>query len=157
VDDLDDTIKIIRSAIHGLREYDRSRRGSGLRAQAVAATERATESLGCTPALRMTGLLDTVVSADQAEQLLAALGEALSNAARHAHGGTVDVTVEVTDTELRLRVADNGRGIHPAVTRRSGLANLGKRAEELGGSFRVSANQPSGTAVEWIVHLSPNC
>ncbi|MGW7821573.1 GAF domain-containing protein [Streptomyces puniciscabiei] len=154
VDDLDDTIKIIRSTIYGLREHGQSRRGSGLRAELVAATERATESLGFTPALRMTGLLDTVVSADRAEQLLAVLGEALSNAARHAHAGTVHVTVGVTDTELKLRVADNGRGIDPAVTRRSGLANLRKRAEELGGSFSVSANQPSGTVVDWVIPLA---
>ncbi|MFE8946880.1 GAF domain-containing protein [Streptomyces sp. NPDC007856] len=154
VDDLDDTIKIIRSTIYALREHDHSRRGSGLRAQLVAATERATESLGFTPALRMTGLLDTAVSADQAEQLLAVLGETLSNAARHAHAGTVDVTAEVTDTKLKLRVADNGRGIDPAITRRSGLANLHNRAEELGGSFSLSANQPSGTVVEWVVPLS---
>ncbi|MGV9245383.1 sensor histidine kinase [Streptomyces sp. NPDC003710] len=154
VDDLDDTIKIIRSTIYALREHDQSRRGSGLRARLVAATERATESLGFTPALRMTGLLDTAVSADQAEQLLAVLGEALSNAVRHAHASTVDVTVEVTQTELKLRVSDNGRGIDPTVTRRSGMANLHKRAEELGGSFSASANQPSGTVVEWIVPLS---
>ncbi|MGW2745569.1 sensor histidine kinase [Streptomyces sp. NPDC001450] len=153
VDDLDDTIKIIRSTVYALREHDQSR-GSGLRAQLVAATERAAESLGFAPALRMTGLLDTAVSAEQAEQLLAVLGEALSNAARHAHAGTVDVTVEVTDTELKLRVADNGRGIDPAATRRSGLANLRRRAEELGGTFSVSASRPSGTVVEWAVPIS---
>ncbi|WP_330340279.1 sensor histidine kinase [Streptomyces sp. NBC_00557] len=154
VNDLDDTIKIIRSTIYGLREHDQTRHGSGLRAQLVAATEQATELLGFAPALRMTGLLDTAVSADQAEQLLAVLGEALSNAARHAHATSVDVGVEVTDSALRLHVADNGRGIDPAITRRSGLANLRKRAEELGGSFSVSANQPSGTVVEWVVPLS---
>ncbi|WP_254886074.1 GAF domain-containing sensor histidine kinase [Streptomyces sp. NA02950] len=154
VDDLDDTIKIIRSTVYALREHDHSRRGSGLRAQLVTAAERATASLGCTPALRMTGLLDTAISAKQAEQLLAVLGEALSNAARHAHATTVDVTVEATDASLKLCVADNGRGIDPAISRRSGLANLRKRAEELGGSFGISANQPSGTVVEWVVPLS---
>ncbi|MEU0830306.1 GAF domain-containing protein [Streptomyces sp. NPDC005969] len=151
VNDLDDTIKIIRSTIYGLREHDRTRRGSGLRAQLVAATERATESLGFAPALRMTGLLDTAVSAEQTEQLLAVLGETLSNAARHAHATTVDVSVEVTDAALQLRVADNGRGIDPVVTRRSGLANLRRRAEEMGGTFGLSSNQPSGTVVEWVV------
>ncbi|MER6126395.1 GAF domain-containing protein [Streptomyces sp. NPDC001795] len=155
VDDLDDTIKIIRSTIYALRERDQARRGSGLRAQLVAATERATESLGFAPALRMTGLLDTAVSAEQAEQLLAVLGEALSNAARHAHATTVDVSVEVTDAALRLRVADNGHGIDPAVTRRSGLANLHGRAEEMGGTFSLTSNQPSGTVLEWGVPLSP--
>ncbi|MGW4560832.1 GAF domain-containing protein [Streptomyces sp. NPDC004561] len=154
VDDLDDTIKIIRSTIYGLREHDRARGGSGLRAQLVAATERATEALGFAPALRMTGLLDTTVSAEQAEQLLAVLGEALSNAARHAHATGIDISVEVTDMALKLRVADNGRGIDPSVTRRSGLANLRQRAEEMGGTFALSANHPSGTAVEWAVPLS---
>ncbi|UFR06936.1 sensor histidine kinase [Streptomyces sp. Go40/10] len=154
VNDLDGTIKIIRSTIYGLRENDQIRRGSGLRAQLVAATERATESLGFAPALRMTGLLDTAVSAEQAEQLLAVLGEALSNAARHANATSVDVGVEATDSALRLHVADNGRGIDPEVTRRSGLANLRKRAEEMGGTFSLSANPPSGTVVEWVVPLS---
>ncbi|MET8765695.1 GAF domain-containing sensor histidine kinase [Streptomyces sp. NPDC004658] len=156
VDDLDDTIKIIRSTIYALRERDQSGRRGGLRAQLVTATERATESLGFAPALRMTGLLDTAVSAEQTEQLLAVLGEALSNAARHAYASSVDIGVEVTDTALRLRVADNGRGIDPAVTRRSGLANLRRRAEEMGGAFSLSSNQPSGTIVEWVVPLSSN-
>ncbi|MGW4439776.1 sensor histidine kinase [Streptomyces sp. NPDC004596] len=155
MDDLDDTIKIIRSTIYALRERDQARRGGGLRSQLVAAAERATESLGFAPALRMTGLLDTAVSAEQGEQLLAVLGEALSNAARHAHATAVDVGVEVTDAVLRLRVADDGRGVDPAATRRSGLANLRRRAEELGGSFSLSANEPSGTVVEWTVPLAP--
>ncbi|MGW5661305.1 sensor histidine kinase [Streptomyces sp. NPDC003758] len=153
VDDLDDTIKIIRSTVYALREGDQARRGSGLRAQLVAATERATETLGFAPALRMTGLLDTAVPAEQAEQLLAVLGEALSNTVRHAHASIVDVGVEVTDAALKLRVADNGRGIDPAVTRRSGLANLRRRAEEMDGTLTLSANQPSGTVVEWVVPL----
>ncbi|MGW3355469.1 sensor histidine kinase [Streptomyces bungoensis] len=154
VDDLDDTIKIIRSTIYALREHDQARRGSGLRGQLVAATERATESLGFAPALRMTGLLDTAVSAEQAEQLLAVLGEALSNVARHAEATAVDVGVEVTDAAVRLRVTDDGCGIDPAVTRRSGLANLRRRAEEMGGTFALSANEPCGTVLEWTVPLA---
>ncbi|MCN9244710.1 GAF domain-containing protein [Streptomyces sp. RY43-2] len=152
VDDLDDTIKVIRSTIYALRESDRAR-GSGLRAHLVAATDRAAEALGFAPALRMTGLLDTGVPADYADHLLAVLGEALSNAARHARATSVDVTVETSGTTLRLRVADDGRGIDPAVTRRSGLANLRRRAEDLDGTFTLDANSPSGTVVEWVVPL----
>jgi two-component system, NarL family, sensor histidine kinase DevS len=153
VDDLDDTIKVIRTTIYALREQEQAVRGSGLRPRLVAATERATEVLGFAPALRMTGLLDTDVPADHAEHLLAVLGESLSNAARHARATRVDVSVEVTDTLLRVRVTDNGRGIDPAVTRRSGLSNLRQRAEELGGTFTLGRNQPSGTVAEWVVPL----
>ncbi|MFD6229688.1 GAF domain-containing protein [Streptomyces sp. NPDC060232] len=152
VDDLDDTIKVIRSTIYGLRESDRGR-GGGLRTQLVAATDRAAEALGFAPALRMTGLLDTDVPAEYAAHLLAVLGEALSNAARHADATTVDVTVEATRETLRLRVADNGRGIDPAVTRRSGLANLRQRAEGLGGTLDLSARRPAGTVLTWTVPL----
>ncbi|MEV4257681.1 GAF domain-containing protein, partial [Spirillospora sp. NPDC049652] len=95
VDDLDDTIKVVRSTIYGLRESDRSSGGGGLRGKLVTATGRAAEVLGFTPALRMTGLLDTGVPAGHAECLLAVLGEALSNAARHAGATAVDVGVDV--------------------------------------------------------------
>jgi signal transduction histidine kinase len=101
----------------------------------------------------MTGLLDTLVPQDLAEHLLAVLREALSNAARHAHATTVEVAAEVSDTLVRLRVTDNGRGISPDATRRSGLANLRARAEELGGSFVLGPHHPAGTVVEWSAPL----
>ncbi|MEU2687923.1 ATP-binding protein, partial [Streptomyces hygroscopicus] len=109
--------------------------------------------LGFTPALRMTGLLDTTVPAPHTEHLLATVGETLTNTARHARATSADVTVEVTGTQLRLEVADNGCGVNPATTRRSGLANLQHRAEELGGSFSLRPNKPTGTIVEWTAPL----
>jgi len=152
VDDLDDTIKIIRSTIYALGQ--RGTTGdTRLRTRLVAETGQAAAALGFTPALRMTGLLDTLVADDMADQLLAVLREALANAARHARATAVDVTAEVTPTHLRLRVADNGRGIDPARTRHSGLANLHSRATELGGILTVSPNQPAGALLEWTVPL----
>ncbi|MFF8941604.1 GAF domain-containing protein [Streptomyces sp. NPDC014864] len=153
VDDLDDTIKVIRTTIFGLQHRDRPGRGTGLRARLLTLTDEATTILGFGPSLRMTGLLDTDVPAGHAEHLLAVLREALSNAARHAHASAVEVTAEATDGTLRLSVADNGRGIDPAVTRRSGLANLRSRAEELGGGLEIGPREPSGTVLRWTVPL----
>ncbi len=152
VNDLDETIKVIRSTIYALREQGRPETG-GLRSDLLGEADRAAESLGFTPALRMTGLLDTLVPRHIADHLLAVLREALSNAARHAHATMVEVAAEVADGLVRLRVADNGRGTDPSVTRRSGLANLRSRAEDLGGTFSLSPNQPSGTVLEWAVPL----
>ncbi|WRZ89176.1 GAF domain-containing protein [Streptomyces sp. NBC_01007] len=152
VDDLDDTIKVVRSTIYALRESDRAG-ATGLRARLVTEVGRAAETLGFAPALRMSGLLDTDVPDEQREHLLAVLREALSNAARHAHATAVEVTAEATATTLRLRVADNGRGIGPDVTRRSGLGNISTRAEHLGGSCALTSNQPNGTVLEWTVPL----
>ncbi|WP_460105328.1 GAF domain-containing sensor histidine kinase [Streptomyces sp. YKOK-J1] len=153
VDDLDDTIKIIRSTVFGLQHRDRQQRTGGLRAQLLVVTDEATQSLGFAPALRMTGLLDTEVPDTHAGHALAVLREALSNTARHAGATAVEVTAEAAGRTLRLTVADNGRGIAPAVTRRSGLANLRSRAEELGGTFCVARRDPAGTRLEWTVPL----
>ncbi|MFF4562177.1 GAF domain-containing protein [Streptomyces sp. NPDC001435] len=153
VDDLDDTIKTVRGTIYALRERDRTDGRGGLRAQLLAETDQAAAVLGFTPALRMTGLLDTDVPAGHAEQLLAVLSETLSNAARHAHATAVEVTAETDGRRLRLRVADNGRGLDPTITRRSGLDNLSQRATALGGDFTLTANEPVGTVAEWTVPL----
>lgn len=101
----------------------------------------------------MTGLLDTRVPPEYAEHLVAVLREALSNVARHAGATAVEIAAEVTDTLLRLRVTDDGRGIDPAVTRRSGVSNLRHRAERLGGTLTLGPHRPSGTVVEWAVPL----
>ena len=153
VDDLDDTIKTVRGTIYALRERDRDGARGGLRAKLLAETDQAAEALGFTPALRMTGLLDTDVPTEYADHLVAVLRETLSNAARHAHATQLEVTAETDSRRLQLRVADNGTGIDPAVTRRSGLENLRRRATDLGGSFTVRPNEPSGTVAEWTVPL----
>ncbi|MEW2614791.1 GAF domain-containing protein [Streptomyces sp. NPDC047880] len=153
VDDLDDTIKTVRGTIYALHEHDRADSRGGLRGQLLAETDQAAAVLGFTPALRMTGLLDTGVPAGHAEHLLAVLREALSNTARHAHATAVEVTAETDGSRLHLRVADNGTGIDPAGTRRSGLDNLRRRATDLGGSFTLTPNEPTGTVVDWTVPL----
>ncbi|WP_406472191.1 peroxiredoxin [Streptomyces sp. NBC_01615] len=79
--------------------------------------------------------------------------EALTNAARHAHATAVDISAEATTTHLRLQVTDNGRGIDPTCTRRSGLANLRTRATELGGTLTLASHRPTGTTLEWTVPL----
>jgi two-component system, NarL family, sensor histidine kinase DevS len=84
--------------------------------------------------------------------MLSALREALSNAARHAAAGRVDVTVEVAD-ELILRVGDDGTGMGQ-ITRRSGLANMAERAADLGGELIIGPAQGGGTQLDWRVPVS---
>ena len=61
VDDLDTTIKIIRSTIFGLRAHEGSPRGQGLRARVTQTIEEAVPALGFTPSVRLEGLIDTDV------------------------------------------------------------------------------------------------
>ena len=76
--------------------------------------------------LRLTGQLDKGMPADAGEDMLHALREALSNAARHGQATSVEVSIGA-DREFILLVRDNGTGI-TNTSRRSGLANLAQRA-----------------------------
>ncbi|MGQ5637873.1 MULTISPECIES: sensor histidine kinase [unclassified Streptomyces] len=151
VDDLDETIKIIRSTIFGLRARDDGT-GSGLRARVVRAVGEAAPVVGFAPSLRMEGLLDTDVPRETADHVVAVLSEALTNIARHAHAGRADVALTTDGRELCLKVSDNGVGI-PADGRRSGLRNMAERAEQLGGLLDVTCPDGEGTTLEWRVPL----
>ncbi|MBK3582972.1 GAF domain-containing protein [Streptomyces sp. MBT57] len=151
VDDLDETIKIIRSTIFGLRARDDGA-GTSLRARASRAVGDAVTSLGFPPRLSMEGLLDTDVPLDVAEHVVAALGELLSNAVRHAHATRVEVSLKATADEVRLTVSDNGRGI-PEQSRRSGLANLAERAHQVGGALEMSTPDGGGSRLLWRAPL----
>ncbi len=111
-----------------------------------------TDALGFAPSLRLVGPLDEAVPGAVGEQMLTALREALSNAARHAAAARVDVSVEA-GPELILRVRDNGKGMG-RTTRRSGLANLAERATDLGGKMTIGPADGGGTQLDWRVPVS---
>ncbi|MEV0987023.1 GAF domain-containing protein [Streptomyces sp. NPDC049949] len=156
VDDLDATIKIIRSTIFGLREHEAAGKPLKLRSRTVQAIDEAAAVLGFTPALSMEGLIDTDVPAAVAEEVLAVVGEALTNVARHARAARAEVSVVAADGTLTVTLTDDGIGL-PDGGRRSGLRNLAERAEKLGGSMAVAARGAGerGTRLEWRVPLKP--
>ena len=78
------------------------------------------------------------------------LREALSNIARHAHARTVEVDLAATPDQVSLQVSDDGIGLGPT-TRRSGLANLRRRAERRGGTLTLTQRQPTGTRPCWSI------
>ncbi|MFJ9348236.1 GAF domain-containing protein [Streptomyces sp. NPDC101237] len=152
VDDLDETIRIIRSTIFGLRIRDGDA-GTGLRARAVRVAGEAAPVLGFAPGVRMEGLLDTDVSREIADHAVAVLSEALTNIARHARADRADVILATDGRELRLTVRDNGTGIPPA-GRRSGLRNMAERAEQLGGRLDWDCPRDGGTTLVWRVPVT---
>ncbi|WP_199547249.1 GAF domain-containing protein [Streptomyces sp. N35] len=154
VDDLDTTIKIIRSTIFGLREHEAPGTAPGLRVRVVRAVEEATPVLGFTPALRMEGLLETDVPRTVADDVVAVVVEALSNITRHARASRAEVSLAVRKGQLVLTVEDDGVGTQPGADRRSGLRNLAERAERLSGELLVGSGAEGGTRLEWRVPLS---
>ncbi|MCF3964357.1 sensor histidine kinase [Streptomyces fuscigenes] len=162
IDELDVTIQEIRTAIFALQQAP-AEESSGLRTRVLREIKMAAVPLGFVPASRFVGAVDSSVSELTGKNLIAALREALSNAFRHAHASRIDVVVDATAElpdgtgAVRLSVADDGVGV-PEGGRRSGLRNLGRRAEALGGSSRVEGGlgpAGGGTTVVWQAPLAP--
>ena len=99
------------------------------------------------------GPVDSRVSSNIADQVVAVLTEALSNTSRHAHATRLEVSLDVSDAGVTLIVRDDGVGI-PADGRRSGLSNLKERAFALGGEFTAAQPAAGGTQLTWHVPLT---
>jgi signal transduction histidine kinase len=150
VDALDETIHEIRSSIYALQARPQLS-VAGLRARVLAVADEMTPMLGFEPTLQLTGRLDDQVPDDVAEHVLTVLREALSNVARHANAGQVDVQVRAA-RDLTLVIADDGRGMGDT-TRRSGLANLEDRAGQVGGTMQLESAADKGTTLTWRAPL----
>lgn len=148
VDDLDQTIRDIRTTIFELQH----RHAGSLRSHVRALVKEYAPVLGFTPTLRILGPVDTAVSSTLAEQVLAVLREALSNVARHAIADQAQVEIAVTGTELTLTVTDDGTG-PPTDPVESGLRNARRRASAQGGVFELRPAEPTGTEFSWRVPL----
>jgi signal transduction histidine kinase len=155
VDDLDLTVKQIRSAIFGLASADERAHG-GVRGRLLDLVDEARSMLGFEPTVLFEGPVDTATPEPVATDLLAALREALSNVARHAQASRVDVVVTVAiGRELILRVTDDGVGPPaPDQPRGRGLDNMAARAGGRGGSFQIGAATPRGTELVWRVPIN---
>ncbi|WP_301369112.1 sensor histidine kinase [Streptomyces xanthophaeus] len=160
VDELDVTIQEIRTAIFALQQGP-AEAPSGLRTRVLREINMAAVPLGFKPAHRFLGPVDTVVGELVGKNLIAALREALSNAFRHAEATRIDVVIDSTITladgrpGVRLEVADDGVGI-PEGGRRSGLRNLRRRAESLGGASSYGpgiGEDGGGTTLVWEAPL----
>jgi signal transduction histidine kinase len=86
---------------------------------------------------------------DFRRQVFLMVQEAVHNAAKHSGAGEVALQISPAPDFLRIRVADNGRGFDPAVTKGDGLGNMAARASEIGGVCRISSESGRGVTVEF--------
>jgi PAS domain S-box-containing protein len=149
VDDLDGTIREIRSVIFGLQAFNQGTQG--LREQIILLAREAAEHLASEPRVRFDGPVETI-DPEITAQLLPTLREALSNVARHAEASSVEVSLVAGD-DIVLRVVDDGVGVGD--TRGSGLRNMAERAAALGGRCAIRAAPERGSILEWIVPARP--
>jgi signal transduction histidine kinase len=150
VDDLQGTIDDIRSTIFKLQNPVTE--GVDLRHRVQSRIAELTEDREIATTLDISGDLSAArgVVADHAE---AVITEAVSNAVRHS--GARHLTVRIrADDRLTAEVIDDGCGIPPDNQRRSGLANMERRAAQVGGECSITAAPGGGTRVYWAAPLA---
>ncbi|MCU1659675.1 MAG: hypothetical protein JWO57_4331 [Pseudonocardiales bacterium] len=158
VSGIDDTIRQIRTSIFQLRGPLGPDLGN-VRTRILGVVSDVAPMLGFEPRLRFSGPLDSVVPEAIADDVVAVVREGLTNIARHAHATSAAVTITARADDLALEVVDNGCGIGEA-ERRSGLANLRRRAEQHLGELTLtpatSTHEPptsKGTHLRWTIPL----
>lgn len=86
-------------------------------------------------------------------ELLAILGEALENVARHAQATSVRVRLRTAAERITLEITDDGRGFSSVDERSAaadghwGLLGMRERAEVAGGSLSIRSRRGRGTTV----------
>jgi len=149
IDDLQSTIEDIRNTIFDLQSSTTSDGGFRRRIQDTVAD--LAENRNITTTLHMSGPM-TAVGSQLAQHAEAVVAEAVSNAVRHSGAMHLNIEIAVAD-ELCIDVVDDGCGIPADNQRRSGLANLHRRAEQVGGVCTISTPPLGGTAIRWAAPL----
>ncbi len=147
----------LRAVVAGLRPAALEQLGlvaalRGFLADVAEATDLHTDLMVCGEPVRLAP--DLELSAYRVTQ------EAANNVIRHADAGNLTVTVVFTDREVRIRVADDGRGFDPgAVDAQRGTGHLGmpgmhERAALAGGQLTVSSQPGRGTVIEVVLPVA---
>lgn len=171
LDNVDSTVRQIRSIVHALRDPDAA---APLAERLRREASLARTGLGFAPGLVITvdhrvldseealdgdgGAIDDRVGVDLADDVVAVVREGLANAARHARATAVTVRVDVTGSgplgRVTVEVEDDGAGLPPGRDRRSGTDNLAARARRHSGSFTLgTTTEGRGTLLTWQAPL----
>ena len=146
VAELDSAITEIRQAIFGLHTPQPP---ATLPARVAHIAQSYAVSLGFAPQVTVEGAWADALTPGTRADVEAVVREGLANVARHAHASSAWVRVSVGHG-VDVEVVDDGVGIdgHEA---RSGLVNLGARAEAAGGRLSLEPGEHGGTRLHWHV------
>jgi len=150
---LDATIRQVRSTIY---ELGSATIDQGVRASVLALVRDLSAVVGFEVRTSLDGPLDTAISEEVAEHLLATVREALTNVGRHADASEASVDLSLRGGLCILQVRDNGRGVDESEVGEGGLGlvNLRRRAEKLHGQMTVDNLDTGGTLLTWQVPMS---
>ena len=147
-----------RAGVEDVREIARGLRPQaldefGLRSALVSLASQVSDRTGVRVRPRLAEKLPALAH-EQDLAIYRVAQESLTNVARHANAGRVELSLVANDRgEVELRVRDDGRGIarHQANGAGTGLAGMRERALLIGGRLDVRAGDGGGTEVTLTV------
>lgn len=98
------------------------------------------------------------VPAPIAAALFMTTQEALANISRHARASHVSLQIRSFDDRVQMVISDDGQGFDIEEANRTvghGIANMGSRARELEGDFKIDSSPESGTTISLTLPSNP--
>ncbi|HTE01872.1 MAG TPA: two-component regulator propeller domain-containing protein [Mucilaginibacter sp.] len=97
---------------------------------------------------------DTELNGEQKRNLLLAVKEIVNNAIKYSHAKKITVGAEFIGNELHFTISDDGVGFEPGCkVSGSGLNNIKKRIEDLGGSLTITSGKNEGSSFHFFIPL----
>lgn len=144
--EIDEVSRVARDALTQVRSAVTGIRAAGLGAE-LASARLLLES----DQIELQYALAPVTLPPEIETVLAlTVREAVTNIQRHARARAAEVTLSSTPREVKLRIADDGRG--GAIVPGNGFCGMRERIEALGGRLRIESSS-AGTQVEACLPL----
>jgi PAS domain S-box-containing protein len=123
----------------------------GLRAALANYVQDWSNRVGISAKLHTSGLLDDRLASDAETALYRIAQEALTNVAKHARAGNVDIILERRADNVLLIIEDDGVGFDPAATGSAGqgfgLVGMQERAGLVGAMLEIESSAGKGTTV----------
>ena len=151
---LSTAIRNTRTLAHGLAPVSFGRGGLSSALRLLAEQARVTYSV--TVRLELAPEQDLGLGEVAGNHLYRIVQEALSNAVRHGHAGTITIRLGTSGGDCVLEVVDDGQGVgeHASQTRGLGLRSMAYRAQSIGGTFGIQKLPEGGTRVRLVCPLS---
>ena len=122
----------------------------GLRAALANYVQDWSARVGIPATLHSSGLLDDRLPGDVETALYRIAQEALTNVAKHANAGNVEIILERRGSNVLLVVEDDGKGFQPGSERSAhgfGLLGMRERAALVGATLEIESSPGAGTTI----------
>jgi signal transduction histidine kinase len=150
VEQLDATVREIRTSIFDLHTTPEDRAVS-LRRRLLDTVAELSAGTGVSPAVRISGAVDTLVPDATGDHIVAVLTDAVSNALRHANAREIIIAIDA-GTDVVLEVVDDGQPLPIDVVHITRL-DATRRADQCGGTASIETVESGGNQVTWRAPL----